>query len=233
MGRLVSKPGAMLQRLFSENNREGGFMQRCIPVLVPNQKRSFRPPRQNVLDEKQRAERDAALMTLYRRDCDLGDETRLLDLPMMSKAIEEWFDELEERYNDGLLTDAEADLSHRCGEFMMRAAIPLVALYGEETKEVVAFCRWVGEYAHYTMCRIFGHSVQKDIDDSKEMLDAHKDARMTVAPILSQLPETFSLKQLKEVRVKNGQSANVYCIIHRYIKKGKLKRLAGGMYQKV
>ena len=152
---------------------------------------------------------------------------------MMTKAIEDWFDELEERYNDGLLTDAEADLSHRCGEFMMRAAIPLVALYGEETKEIVAFCRWVGEYAHYTMCRIFGHSVQKDIVESNEMLNSHKDARMTVAPILSQLPETFSLKQLKEVRVKNGQSANVYCIIHRYIKKGKLKRLTGGMYQKV
>ena len=38
---------AMLERLFSENNRESGLMQRCISVLVPTEKRTFRPPRQN------------------------------------------------------------------------------------------------------------------------------------------------------------------------------------------
>ena len=40
---------AMLERMFTDENREGGLMQRCIPVLVPLQKRTFRPPRQNFL----------------------------------------------------------------------------------------------------------------------------------------------------------------------------------------
>ena len=223
---------AMLERMFNERNREGGLMQRCIPVLVPTQKRSFRPPRQNVLSDEMKAKRDTLLLQLYNKDVELGDETETLDLPMTTKAIEGWFDELEVRYNDGLLADAEADLSHRCGEFMMRAAIPLVALYGEETREIVDFARWVGEYAHYTMCRIFGHSIQKELTSAHEMLAHTLDGRKTAEPILKQLPDTFTLEQFKEQRLKNGQSANVRMILHRYLKAGKIERVDKKVYKK-
>ncbi len=223
---------AMLERMFNERNREGGLMQRCIPVLVPTQKRSFRPPRQNVLSDEMKAKRDTLLLQLYNKDMELGDETETLDLPMTTKAIGDWFDELEMRYNDGLLTDAEADLSHRCGEFMMRTAIPLVALYGEETREIVDFARWVGEYAHYTMCRIFGHSVQKELASAHEMLAHTLDGRKTAEPILKQLPDTFTLEQFKEQRLKNGQSANVRMILHRYLKAGKIERVDKKVYRK-
>ena len=223
---------AMLERMFNERNREGGLMQRCIPVLVPTQKRSFRPPRQNVLSAEMKGKRDTLLLQLYNKDMELGDETETLDLPMTTKAIGDWFDELEMRYNDGLLTDAEADLSHRCGEFMMRTAIPLVALYGEETREIVDFARWVGEYAHYTMCRIFGHSVQKELASAHEMLAHTLDGRKTAEPILKQLPDTFTLEQFKEQRLKNGQSANVRMILHRYLKAGKIERVDKKVYRK-
>ena len=223
---------AMLERLFSENNREGGLMQRCIPVLVPTEKRTFRPPRQNFLTAEECRQRDNALLELYNKDLALGDGVEMLELPMMTKAIEGWFDELEVRYNDGLLTDAEADLSHRCGEFMMRAAIPLVAMYGHETREIVDFARWVGEYAHYTMCRLFGRSVQRNIESANLLINECKDHRKTVEPILNLLPETFSLKQFKEIRLKQGQSANVKQLIHKYILKGKLVRVEKGIYRK-
>ena len=224
---------AMLERLFSENNREGGLMQRCIPVLVPTEKRTFRPPKQNFLTAEERRKCDAALMELYQKDLALGDNVQILELPLTTKAIGEWFDELEVRYNDGLLTDAEADLSHRCGEFMMRTAIPLVALMGKETPEIISFARWVGEYAHYTMCRLFGHSVQQNIENAYQLIRRSADARKTVEPILNQMPNTFTLKQFKEVRLKNGQSANVKCILHLYVKKGLLERLEKGKYKKV
>ncbi|MBO4483151.1 MAG: DUF3987 domain-containing protein [Prevotella sp.] len=224
---------AMLERLFSENNREGGLMQRCIPVLVPTQKRTFRPPKQNFLTAEERRMCDNALMELYQKDVALGDEVQILDLPLTTKAIGQWFDELEMRYNDGLLTDAEADLSHRCGEFMMRAAIPLVALYGKESAEIVAFARWVGDFAHYTMCRLFGHSVQKNIESANQLINKCKDHRKTAEPILSIMPETFSLKQFKEIREKNGQNTNVRAILHHYVKCGKLERLDRGMYRKM
>lgn len=223
---------AMLERLFSENNREGGLMQRCISVLVPTEKRTFRPPRQNFLTAEECRKRDNALLELYNKDIALGDEVQLLDLPMTTKAIENWFDELEVRYNDGLLTDAEADLSHRCGEFMMRAAIPFVALYGEESSEIVAFAKWVGEFAHYTMCRLFGHSVQQNIESAYKLIRQNADGRKTAEPILKLLPETFSLKQFKEIRERNGQSANVKNLLNRYVRSGKLERVGKAMYKK-
>ena len=223
---------AMLERLFSENNREGGLMQRCIPVLVPTEKRTFRPPRQNFLTAEERLECDKMLIDLYQKDLALGDNVKILDLPLTSKAIEGWFDELEVRYNDGLLTDAEADLSHRCGEFMMRAAIPLVAMYGTETREIVDFARWVGDFAHYTMCKLFGHSVQKNIESAYQLIKSNVDARKTAEPILNLLPDVFTLKQFKELREKHGQSSNVRALLGRYLKIGKVKRMGRGIYKK-
>ena len=224
---------AMLERLFSENNRESGLMQRCISVLVPTEKRSFRPPKQNFLTAEERQHNSECLNELYQKDLSLGDEVQILELPVTTKAIGDWFDELEVRYNDGLLTDAEADLSHRCGEFMMRAAIPLVAYYGKDSKLIADFARWVGEYAHYTMCRLYGHSVQKNIESAYQLIKQSADGRKTAEPILAKLPDTFSLKEFKEIRQKNGQSTNVKAILHHYVKKGILERLEKGKYRKL
>jgi len=223
---------AMLERMFSDSNCEGGLMQRCIPVLVPESKRTFRPPKINYLNEEEKKERDALILDLYQKDLSLGDSTFLLDTPMTNKAIGEWFDSLEMRYNDGELSEAEADLSHRCGEFILRAAIPLIALYGKETKEIVDFARWVGESAHYTMCHIFGHRVQKDINTSNELLSEHLDGRKTAEPLLDKLPDVFTVKEFKEQRVKAGQSSEVRMLLSRYCKNGKLERIGRGVYKK-
>lgn len=224
---------AMLERMFSDENCESGLMQRFIPVLVPETKRSFRPPLSNMLNEEDKAERDALLLQLYQKDLELGEDTELLDTPLVNNAIGEWFDELEERYNDGMLTEAEADLSHRCGEFMLRAAIPLIALYGEETKEIVNFCRWVGEMAHYNMCRIFGMRVQKELNTAEAMLTLRNDARKTAEPLLSKLPEVFTTRQLKELRAKEGQNTDVRMLLSRYCKIGKLEKIGRGLYKKL
>ena len=230
---MAGTPKAMLERMFGESNCEGGLMQRCIPVLVPKSERTFRPPVMNHLEGEELAERDALLLQLYQQDLACGEDTKLLQLPRTRRAIGSWFDELEQRYNDGQLTEAEADLSHRCGEFMMRAAIPLVALYGKETNEIVNFARWVGETAHYNMCRIFGQRVMNNILDSEELVNAKIDHRKTAEPLLNQLPETFTVKQFQDVRVKSGQSANVRQILSHYCKNGNIKRVSRGVYQKV
>ena len=223
---------AMLERMFSDANCEGGLMQRCIPVLLPKTRRTFRPPMQNFLSENEKSERDALIMELYKKDLALGDETQLLEAPMTCRSIGRWFDELEERYEDGLMTEAEADLSHRCGEFMLRAAIPLIALYGKESKEIVDFCRWVGETAFYGMCRIFGRRVQQDLSKASELLSNRLDARKTAEPLLDKLPKTFTVKQLQELRIKEGQSNAVRTLLFRYCKSGKLERVAKGIYRK-
>lgn len=230
---MAGTPKAMLERMFSESNCEGGLMQRCIPVLVPKSERTFRPPVMNHLEGEELAERDALLLQLYQQDLALGDDTKLLQLPRTRRAIGSWFDELEQRYNDGQLTEAEADLSHRCGEFMMRAAIPLVALYGKETNEIVAFARWVGETAHYNMCRIFGQRVQNNILDSEELVNAKVDHRKTAEPILDKMPQVFTSKQFIDERIRSGQSKNVRALLSRYCEVGKIKRIKNGVFQKL
>ena len=229
---MAGTPKAMLERMFGESNCEGGLMQRCIPVLVPKSERTFRPPVMNHLEGEELAERDALLLQLYQQDLACGEDTKLLQLPRTRRAIGSWFDELEQRYNDGQLTEAEADLSHRCGEFMMRAAIPLVALYGKETNEIVNFARWVGETAHYNMCRIFGQRVMNNILDSEELVNAKIDHRKTAEPILDKMPQVFTSKQFQEARVKIGQSSNVRTILSRYCASGKIKKVAKGVYEK-
>ena len=229
---MAGTPKAMLERMFGESNCEGGLMQRCIPVLVPKSERTFRPPVMNHLEGEELAERDALLLQLYQQDLACGEDTKLLQLPRTRRAIGSWFDEVEQRYNDGQLTEAEADLSHRCGEFMMRAAIPLVALYGKETNEIVNFARWVGETAHYNMCRIFGQRVMNNILDSEELVNAKTDHRKTAEPLLNQLPQTFTIKQFQEVRIQNGQSSEVRNLLKDYCRKSKIQRVGRGIYRK-
>ena len=95
------------------------------------------------------------------------------------------------------------------------------------------FARWVGEYAHYTMCRLYGRSVQKNIENAYQLIKRSADGRKTAEPILNLLPETFTLRDFKEVRVKNGQSANVRQILYRYAKAGVLQSLGKGKYKKI
>lgn len=223
---------AMLERMFSDSNCEGGLMQRCIPVIVPKTQRTFRPPMQNFLSEDEKQERDSLILSLYHKDLALGDDTLTLETPMTNRTIGQWFDELEMRYSLGLLTEAEADLSSRCGQFMLRAAIPLIALYGKETKEIVDFCRWVGEMAHYAMSRLFGYRVQKDIAASEELMDHHLDSRKTAEPLLDSLPSVFTIQEFKDARVKAGQSPEATMLLTRYVKCGKLERVGKGIYKK-
>ena len=119
-GTVNSVVGGML----SGKNTENGLMQRFIPVVVPKSKRTFRPPICNRLTEEEKNELQGMIMQLYTKDLTLGNSTLKLDMPLTRKVIEKWYDDLEERYNNGELTEAEADLSARIGEHMMRAAIP-------------------------------------------------------------------------------------------------------------
>lgn len=228
-GTVNSVVGGML----SGKNTENGLMQRFIPVVVPKAKRTFRPPICNRLTQEEKDELQGMIVQLYTKDLALGDSTLTLDMPLTRKMIGKWFDDLEVRYNNGEITEAEADLSARVGEHMMRAAIPLVALEGKESKEMLEFIKWVGDIAYYNLCWIFGHSVQKNLEEAKEMMGSHKDLRKTAEPILQRLPNVFTLQQMKDLRRELGQSENCNMLLKRYVESGKLKHLDRGVYQKI
>ena len=219
--------------ILSGKNTENGMMQRFIPVVMPRKKRTFRPPVGNRLTNEEKEELQQMLVKLYTQDLALGDNTVTLELPQTRKVIEKWYDDLEERYNNGELTEAEADLSARVGEHMMRAAIPHVALEGKESKEVLDFIKWVGDIAFYNLCWLFGHCVQKDLEEAKEMMGSHQDLRKTAEPILDKLPNVFTTQQMRDLRRELGQSENCNMLLSRYVLDGKLKRLEKGVFQKI
>ncbi len=228
---LTGTPKSVLSRLFADT--ENGMMQRFIPMIMPRLKRTFRPPVFTPLTPDEEAERDALLVNLWQKDLSLADQTLTLEMPKTEKLIGEWYDALEERYNDGELTEAEADLSHRVGQFMQRAAIPFVALYGEESREVLELMRWLGDFAYYNICHIFGMRVTEDLRASDEMLSQRLDGRKTAEPLLSKLAEVFTVQEMQEVRQREGQSADVRMLLSRYCRCGKLVKVGRGVYKKV
>ena len=208
-------------------------MQRFVPMMLPKLKRTFRPPKFVPLPEDEAAERDGLLLSLWQKDLSLDESTMMLQMPKTQKMVRGWYDDLEERYNDGLLTEAEADLSHRIGQFMQRAAIPFVALYGEEQREVIDLVRWLGDFAYYNVCHIFAARVSKDMKESQEMLCQSTDKRITAEPLLSLMPRIFTTHQFKEERIRQGQSSEVKVLLSRYCKSGKIERMGKGVYRKL
>lgn len=228
---LTGTPKSVLSRLFADT--ENGMMQRFIPMIMPRLKRTFRPPVFTPLTPDEEADRDALLVNLWQKDLSLGDQTLTLEMPKTQRLIGEWYDALEERYNDGEVTEAEADLSHRIGQFMQRAALPFVALYGEESREVMELMRWLGDFAYYNICHIFGMRVTEDLRASDEMLSQRLDGRKTAEPLLSKLAEVFTVQEMQQQRLHDGQSADVRMLLSRYCRNGKLEKIGRGVYRKV
>ena len=228
---LTGTPKSVLSRLFSDT--ENGMMQRFLPLMMPNLKRSFRPPVFTPLPTEEEAERDGLLANLWQKDLSLDNSTLMLEMPKTQKMILEWYDALEERYAEGALSEAEADLSHRVGQFMQRAAIPFVALYEDEQKEVIDLVRWLGDFAYYNICYIFASRVAQDMKESEQMLQQRIDARVTAEPLLSLMPDIFTQQQFKEERIRQGQSSDVKMLLSRYCKSGKIERMGRGVYRKL
>ena len=116
---------------------------------------------------------------------------------------------------------------------MQRAAIPFVALYEEEQKEVIDMVRWLGDFAYYNICYIFASRVAQDMKESEQMLQQRIDARVTAEPLLSLMPDIFTQQQFKEERIRQGQSSEVRVLLSRYCKSGKIERIEKGVYRKL
>ena len=59
----------------------------------------------------------------------------------------------------------------------------------------------------------------------------NRDARVTAEPLLSLMPEVFTLQQFKEERIRQGLSGEVKMLLARYCRKGKLERMEKGIYR--
>ena len=59
------------------------------------------------------------------------------------------------------------------------------------------------------------------------------DTRITAEPLLNFVPETFTIHQLREERLRQGQTSDVRMLLSRWCKKGKILRIEKGVYRKL
>ena len=93
--------------------------------------------------------------------------------------------------------------------------------------------RWLGDFAYYNICHIFGMRVTEDLRASDEMLSQRLDGRKTAEPLLSKLAEVFTVQEMQQQRLHDGQSADVRMLLSRYCRNGKLEKIGRGVYRKV
>jgi len=224
-------PQAVLERMLSDT--ENGMMQRFIPVPTPKAIKSLIPPKQNLLTDDEKTERDALLCQLYQKNKDNGENIVMLDLTEVNNAVEKWMNEVNMLYQQDVISDAEASLFRRCPHFFFRAAIPLVALYGKVTPEILDFCEWVGRTAHYNLCTLFAQRVEGDMEKGRKLMNnIQNDARATALPVLCDLPPVFTTKEFNEARTANGLSSNSKGLLNHYCKQGYIVRIRHGVYMK-
>ena len=93
--------------------------------------------------------------------------------------------------------------------------------------------RWLGDFAYYNICHIFASRVTEDMKEAERMLQKHSDQRVTAEPLLSRMPDVFTIQQFREERIRAGQSSEVKTLLSRYCVKGKIERLDKGVYRKL
>lgn len=222
---------AVLGRLLSDT--EGGFMQRCLPIVFSTP-RSFQPPKQGLLSPEKRAQLDGLMTNLWQKNLALGDNLQTLDMPKTNRVIANWLSSIDVEYNAGRVSEAEADLTHRAAEMGFRAAIPLVALYGEETREILDFARWVAERAWYGQCSLFANKVDRDLAKAEQTLaQANQRVAANKTALLSLLPPVFTTQDVQAARIKLGQTSEVRMLLTRYCRDGLIERVDRGKYRKL
>lgn len=223
---LTGTPQAIMSRLFS--NTEDGLLRRFMVVTMKDSG-EIRTPPFNPLDSDNLEEFNDLVTGLWAKTQSI-ETTKTLALPKTQKLVTDWLEEKNQLYQDGELTDGEADLTHRIGQHMMRSSLALCALYEEESKVILNLVKWIGDYTYYHLCRLFALRVQKDKDNARQLMNT--DSRKTVLPILQQMSQIFTKQEFVSERKRLGQSPDVKKTLQRYCKQGKIRKIGNGVYEK-
>ena len=229
---LTGTPQAVLTRLFLDT--ENGLLRRFIVVSLESSK-SIKTPVLTPLSQEEQEEFDDLLVGLWKRNQEI-EGTRLLSLPKTQKLVSELLDEFDQQYQDGEISDGEAELTHRIGQIIMRASLALCALYNEETQEILNFVEWLGRFSYYQLCKLFAQRVQKDKEEANRLMNNPCDKRATSLAVLEVMPQVFTKQEFIAERERRGLSTDRDTIkktLGRWVKRGIITKIGKGLYEKV
>ena len=232
--------GAVIARYFGQhNNGESGTRNRFMTIPIPEEETlSFLPPKGGRLTSEEQAERDGYLMSLWQQNLALGDGIKMLDMPKTYEAVTTWLRKWQKKYKEGFINEDEGILTRRVAQSMMRTAIPFVALEGKESKELIDYITWLGDYVFYYQCKLFSEDIRKERELSDVLLKRNHDGRCTDSGMVIYQFEIGTNFTSAEFRAKFEEAGGTEGAARKALsdlekKKHIVMRISRGLYQRI
>lgn len=135
--------------------------------------------------------------------------------PLLNRYIADW---LEGKRLEAIASDSRAldTLRRRSAVIGWRGGMMMFLLFGQVwTKAVADYALWLAEYTLQNQLRFFGDKFEQTVNDQLEGLGKQGKTKA----LLTQLPNQFTLTDLKTVRESNNQSINpnsLRVVLHRW-----------------
>lgn len=212
---LCGTPGAAA-RFF--RNAEDGLVSRFIFLRLPDmfgaQLPKFRPLTRREQDQ----------IRGYARQ--LADARNVVKTTLLKRGLALW---QEEKRLAALETESAAidTFRRRAGVIGFRAGMLANVLTAGETKNNVAFARWVADVVLDEQCALFGRQLEE------QTAEAQKAGQRHTTNLYRLLPETFDRGELIALRLKNRQSSHINALLARWQKSGLVERTDRNTYKKI
>lgn len=212
---LCGTPGAAA-RFF--RNAEDGLVSRFIFLRLPDmfgaQLPKFRPLTRREQDQ----------IRGYARQ--LADARNVVKTTLLKRGLALW---QEEKRLAALETESAAidTFRRRAGVIGFRAGMLANVLTAGETKNNVAFARWVADTVLDEQCALFGRQLEE------QTAEAQKAGQRHTTNLYRLLPETFDRGELIALRLKNRQSSHINALLARWQKSGLVERTDRNTYKKI
>jgi hypothetical protein len=198
---------------------ESGLVGRVIHVSLPDmmgaRMPNFKPWTKEQEDE-------------VKRLCmDLMDETGEMELPLINKALDDWDEQKRQEYLETLRPSLDI-FRRRAALNGFRAGMLAYVLYGrQETEGAIKFAVWVAERTLHYQMELFGSRL-----DALQNTNVMEGGIVRNVKYLEQLSQEFTKEEFSALRVANHQSADVRCVIHRWVKEGKIVKIGRNLWRK-
>lgn len=227
------------------NNPEGGLNNRMIYAILPSQRTRGIPRYEDPSPELQKAiddmtmklwvagtleEEEGMEITDYKK---VRQGKREFSFPFLDKVISKWIDKCDDE-DDENPDDTWRDLANRAACTGYRAGVLAWFLWGRPTdkktlKYVQDFALWVAESARVGVYNFCGN----EYDALNEQSHLQPKVRQTKnKKLFSVLGQEFTVSDVINIRLQNGDSTHVDMIISRWVADGLIQRVGNKRFVK-
>lgn len=214
-------------------NVSSGDVSRVSFTTLPD-RRGMEQEYIDIYIEKEEEIIDEVLQTLMQLGEDATDHKWFVDAKKVQKCMDKWKKSKNELY---LRTQDEAVDTFMRRDAVMGARAMVAAMLmegGKLTKAAINYGLYVAESSLYYHLRFFGEKERAAKQANLALLNGSPvTARLQHNPIFDSLPDTFKATDLKAAQVAKGLKGEGYRMdIKRYLQRGWIIQLEGGLYAK-